>query len=499
MKCPGCGCEMAKEHLYCENCGNEIRIVPDFEPELENSISETLSTVAEEIEAEEKKSQEMTQNAGAKAADTPMPSKKKGQKKRKKEKKRIGAFRKSNIVASLIIFVIVVLLTVFAGIFLYQRYSFSYQLEQSGKYAGKGKYEEAIAYLEKAERLSPGQTDVALTMANYYCLLEKNQSALEVLLKHVDTVALEEDEKELVYEKIIGILTKEERYEEINALLVKSEDIGIQTRFQQYMAMTPEFSYEAGSYEQIIPLKISANTTGKIYYTLDGSEPGKHSLIYTAPIFLESGEYQIAAVFINEYGIKSEIARNWYMINLSVPDEPKLLLNSGEYNVPTMIEVEIPQEGTVYYSTDGSNPTADSLVYAGPIEMPLGKSNFKFVTISNEGVSSPVVSRSFDFDLKTEVSVNQAIVNVISALYNRGVLRDLQGHSFEIEGRYVFTYDTIVEIPNLGYSYVLKEYEETQGGNKVQTERLYAVEVYSGTPNRLTYDENGNMGLIPLT
>lgn len=499
MKCPNCGCEMAKEHLYCENCGNEIRIVPDFEPELENSISETLSTVGEEIEADGKKSQEVTQNAGGKASDTRLSSEKKGRKKRKKERKRIGAFRKSNIVASLIIFVIVVLLTVFAGIFLYQRYSVSYQLEQSEKHAGKGEYEEAIAYLEKAEHLSPGQTDIALTTANYYYLLGENQSALDVLLKHVDTVALEEDEKELVYEKIIGILAQEERYEEINSLLLKSEDISVQTRFQQYMAMTPEFSYVAGSYEKVIPLKISANTTGKIYYTLDGSEPGKNSPVYTAPIFLESGEYQIAAVFINEYGIKSDIARSWYMINLTVPDEPKLLLYSGEYNIPTMIEVVVPQEGTVYYTTDGSNPTADSLVYTEPIEMPLGKSNFKFVTISKEGVSSPVVSRSFDFDLKTDVSVNQAIVNVISALYNRGVLRDLQGHSFEIEGRYVFTYDTIVEIPNMGYYYVLKEFEETVSGSRVQTERLYAVEVYSGTPNRLTYDENGNMGLIPLS
>ncbi|MBQ8598457.1 MAG: chitobiase/beta-hexosaminidase C-terminal domain-containing protein, partial [Lachnospiraceae bacterium] len=267
---------------------------------------------------------------------------------------------------------------------------------------------------------------------------------------------------------------------------------------QQYMAMTPEFSYEAGSYEKVIPLKISANTSGTIYYTLDGSEPDEHSTVYTAPIFLESGEYQVGAVFINDYGIKSSVARNWYMINLTVPDQPELLLYSGEYNVPTMIEVAMPEEGTVYYTTDGSNPTGDSLVYTGPIEMPLGKSNFKFVTISDEGVSSQVVSRSFDFDLKTDVSTQQAIVNVISALYNRGVLRDLQGHSFEIEGRYVFEYDTIVEIPNLGYYYVLNEFVEEPNGNKVRTERLYAVEVYSGAANRLTYDANGQMGLIPL-
>ncbi len=50
MVCPKCGCEWKDGHLYCDSCGMELQIVPDFEPEIENSITETLSTVAEEIE-----------------------------------------------------------------------------------------------------------------------------------------------------------------------------------------------------------------------------------------------------------------------------------------------------------------------------------------------------------------------------------------------------------------------------------------------------------------
>ena len=49
MKCPDCGTEIADDHLYCDKCGMEIQMVPDFEPEIENSITETLSTDAEEI------------------------------------------------------------------------------------------------------------------------------------------------------------------------------------------------------------------------------------------------------------------------------------------------------------------------------------------------------------------------------------------------------------------------------------------------------------------
>ena len=53
MKCPHCGNELKEGYLICEKCGEEIRIVPDFEPEIENSITETLSTLASMQEGED--------------------------------------------------------------------------------------------------------------------------------------------------------------------------------------------------------------------------------------------------------------------------------------------------------------------------------------------------------------------------------------------------------------------------------------------------------------
>ena len=50
MKCPNCGREMAEGTLYCEYCGEDIHIVPDFEPELELDIQQTISEMAEETE-----------------------------------------------------------------------------------------------------------------------------------------------------------------------------------------------------------------------------------------------------------------------------------------------------------------------------------------------------------------------------------------------------------------------------------------------------------------
>ena len=52
MQCPKCGEKLNKGRLYCENCGEEIRIVPDFEPEIESRIDIAMSEVAEAVEPE---------------------------------------------------------------------------------------------------------------------------------------------------------------------------------------------------------------------------------------------------------------------------------------------------------------------------------------------------------------------------------------------------------------------------------------------------------------
>ena len=64
MVCPNCNTELPAGHLYCEKCGAEIQIVPIFEPELEESINETLSGVADVIvEESEPEKIEQTQKA----------------------------------------------------------------------------------------------------------------------------------------------------------------------------------------------------------------------------------------------------------------------------------------------------------------------------------------------------------------------------------------------------------------------------------------------------
>ena len=49
MKCPNCGEKLKKDFLYCEKCGEEIQIVPDFEPEVDGSILNSLREIQKEV------------------------------------------------------------------------------------------------------------------------------------------------------------------------------------------------------------------------------------------------------------------------------------------------------------------------------------------------------------------------------------------------------------------------------------------------------------------
>lgn len=489
MRCPNCGQEIQTGHLYCEKCGMEIRIVPDFEPEIENSITETLSTVAEEIEGSNSKGKDKIQTPD------------KGNAKSGKESGQDDFFKeepdRNRLLLGLITFIFVVLIAAGIASLMYVNYSAPYQIKKAREYAELGKYQEAIKYLDKAIKLDSNNNETIFLQANYYYLKGEPEKAVEILLSLIEKEYLTYEDTERAYENIISIYDEQERYGDINELLLNCSNEEIITLFQRYLALEPEFSYVGGSYDEVIPLKLSANTTGKIYYTLNGSTPTKYSQVYTAPIFLESGKYQVSALFINDYGIESKVVKNWYEINLTVPEPPQVMQYSGRYVVPTLIEVICPETETVYYTTDGTEPNTDSLRYSGPIEMPLGRSNFKFTIISEEGVRSETISRSYEFKLETDVSVDTAVSNVMRALMKRNVLTDMQGHAQGVTGKYIFKYESIVKL-NETYYYILSEFYEDTNGNQTKAERMYAVEVYTGSPNRLIYDEQGQMGLISL-
>ena len=305
------------------------------------------------------------------------------------------------------------------------------------------------------------------------------------------------EDVEEAYDKMVTIYANMKQYDKINELLRSCPDERIVTMFQSYLAMEPEFSYVEGSYAEVIPLKLSSNTAGTIYYTTDGSKPDKNSQIYTAPIFLETGEYTISAFFVNDYGIESEVVTKTYIINLAVPTAPEVELYSGEYSHAMMIAVEETEGCKVYYTTDESEPTSDSVPYTGPIPMPLGTTLFKFVNISEEGISSEVTLRTYTLRLRGAVSTSQAVNNLVIRLVETEYLEDAAGHNKRQSGTLSYQFSSVLLVGGEDY-YTVYEYYDDGTGLLSRTDKVFLVQVYTGEAAQLSYDTKGNFVANPI-
>lgn len=80
------------------------------------------------------------------------------------------------------------------------------------------------------------------------------------------------------------------------------------------VSYAPIFSKEAGAYNNVDNLEIELKGNGKIYYTLDGSDPNKNSTLYTKPIKIDKTS-TIKAINYVDKAVPSEVVTNSYIIN----------------------------------------------------------------------------------------------------------------------------------------------------------------------------------------
>ena len=166
--------------------------------------------------------------------------------------------------------------------------------------------------------------------------------------------------------------------------------------------------------------KLTLSGSGKIYYTLDGSDPTTESTLYTEPIKLPEGTVTVKTISVSDTGAVSDISSWTYNVTKrtnggggsapirptaspeadTVPSpEPATLITAstdGSEPVDYGYELELKSEGgTIYYTTDGTTPDKTSAVYEGPITV---KENMKIrAVIWNEG---DVYSNIYDYDMK---------------------------------------------------------------------------------------------------
>lgn len=111
-------------------------------------------------------------------------------------------------------------------------------------------------------------------------------------------------------------------------------------------------------------------------YKLEGDSDGIHELI------TNSNDSALALRY-SEY--------------ISLP--PSFSLESGTYIEPSPIKIIASDEGTIYYTTDGSEPNSASFEYMGPIPLDPGTTTISAIFINKNGIVSDVVTNEYNVEI----------------------------------------------------------------------------------------------------
>lgn len=294
MKCPNCGKELKAGQLYCENCGYEIQIVPDYDP-LDELLIGQDEAAEKPVSEEEKKEKEQE----------------KAENQQEAEKKHFG-FRKKWILLSgglLLCFAVFVV----SYFFTTKDNNYSYQLRRGRTLTEDGRYEEAIPYLKRAQDLQAGMegadTEPLEYLALAYAYTGENKLAAETMESaiEIEAAARGDDYRLLeLYLDYMEILNLTGQTEQISQVIEECSYPDIREELLPYRIEKPTCSVQEGTYSYYLRLELSAEY-GTIYYTLDGSIPTAESTPYEGPIELrEEGETLLSAVAVNEMGMTSD-------------------------------------------------------------------------------------------------------------------------------------------------------------------------------------------------
>ena len=132
-------------------------------------------------------------------------------------------------------------------------------------------------------------------------------------------------------------------------------------------ASTPTFSPVAGSYSEPQTVTISTTTpSSTIYYTTDGTMPTTSSTAYSTPIIVAAYE-TVEAITVSSGYSNSEVGSAAYLIGVATPTFSPV---AGSYTGTQSVTIgEATGGASIYYTTNGTAPTTNSMLYSGAISV----------------------------------------------------------------------------------------------------------------------------------
>lgn len=464
MKCPNCGKELLDGHMYCEVCGGEINLVPEFEAEVEESMAVSLQGILDTVASDEEESEKQPKEKAT-------------------EKKHTGKGNALFFLSSGFIAILIFVLTaaVAGGYTIWKHSTFLHEMLVE-YYLDDGDIDKAVSYMQEIIERNPEKISHRFNLANIYMETGQEEKALELYKRLIVDSQYTLDEQIAAAEKIVNYYTAKEDYIGVAEFLATLQDRNIQLAFLEYMSSSVTFSQAEGTYPSLITLKLSSNGIGSIHYTTDGTVPTKDSEAFQGTIFLEAGENVISAVFVNEYGVSGPVVTKTYFIESKQVSPPEVVTYSGTYSCPVRIEIIRNSNTRIYYTTDGTAPDMNSNLYIGNLYVPTGKSIYKFIAVDKKGEISEVVTREYNIVLDTDMTSEGAKELLVEHMMNLGGISDGLGHIVQDENHiliYEYLYPMTVEVGQDCY-YFAEVLRDITTLEQHRTGRYFGVDIRTG-------------------
>jgi outer membrane protein assembly factor BamB len=161
--------------------------------------------------------------------------------------------------------------------------------------------------------------------------------------------------------------------------------------------ITVAINIKGGYYNTSKTVYLTTNMPGTIYWKLYGSNFRTSWTIFTTPISIsETGNIEFYAK--DSSGHTTPVYTETYIIDKIAPTA-NATPTSGLYNTTKTVTLTMDKDGTIYYTTDGSDPTNKSTKYTGPITIPK-TTTLKYIAIDLAGNNSPIYAQTYTIDTK---------------------------------------------------------------------------------------------------
>ena len=293
MICRNCGSEIPEGKLYCQFCGEEVQLVPEYS-------SVDMLKVQKRLEMEEKEREERERQMEAAARE---------------QSKRMKPWARAVCV--------IMIAAITAGLSLGAWFLIQYQnlrnpsyLEaQADRAVEEGRITDALDLLDRAIGVKEDHC-VDLTLKKASLLV--NERRLSDAIDLLESLYVKYDSSERVLRALLNALDEAGENQRAAELVRRSRSEAILADYSVFLAEPPVMSLANGdTYAYGTILSITADGEGSIYFTKDGSVPDNRSILYEEPFLLDEGTNRIKAVFINSKGVSSRVTAAVYNVKKS--------------------------------------------------------------------------------------------------------------------------------------------------------------------------------------